>query len=195
MGLIARRVTIGFTPIVSFWIRPLCLTLQDVRRRSKRRQYWRWRAHDVPDNVVRLLLARVHGPNYGLVNGSVARCSMRGIHWIEPVTDRLPTSGHEKAHPTCQLLSNSRCVCESPEWPWGLDRSIIPDARDSNPRWATGARFCCRKLHYLASIAPCKRALEDCTMWSEYCNVPCVESYKGCYIWLQKIENQQLTIT
>jgi len=112
MGLIARRVTAGSTPIVSFWVRLLCLTLQDVRRRSKRRRYWRWRAHDVPDNVVRLLLARVHGLNYGLVNGSVARCSMRGIHWIEPVTDRLPTSGHEKAHPTCQLRSNSCYVCD-----------------------------------------------------------------------------------
>jgi len=174
MGLIARRVTAGSTPIVSFWVRLLCLTLQDVRRRSKRRRYWRWRAHDVSDNVVRLLLARVHGLNYGLVNGSVARCSMRGIHWIEPVTDRLPTSGHEKAHPTCQLRSNS---CYVRDHQSDLEDSIgrlsnDPQfVQDSYSRWAADARFCCRKLHYLTSIAlqvraefaPCEANMR-CTM-------------------------------
>lgn len=50
------------------------------------------------------------GFNYELVNGN-ARCSMRGIHWIEPVTGRLSTSSQEKVHPPYRLyIQNSRCA-------------------------------------------------------------------------------------
>lgn len=63
-----------------------------------------WEAHRVFDDVVRLLLAQVRDFNHGLVNGN-ARCFMRGIHRIEPVLDRLPTSGHEKVHPPCYPCS------------------------------------------------------------------------------------------
>jgi len=88
------------TPIVPFWLRSLCL------RRAKTEQ---------APTILTMKSARCSrqrrtitiGPSARpqlLVNGSVARCSMRGIHWIEPVTDRLPTSGHAKTHPTSAVF-------------------------------------------------------------------------------------------
>lgn len=83
--------------------RPFDVTLRDLRRRSTTTRLTLSARCTQRCRTV-ILLAQVHGSNYGLVNGN-ARCFMRGIHRIEPVTDRLPTSGHEKAHPPCHPSS------------------------------------------------------------------------------------------
>lgn len=72
--------------------------LRDVRRRSTATGLTLTTTHSVPDDVVRLLLVRAHGTDYGraLVNGN-ARRTMRGAHRIEPVAVRLSTSGCVKA--------------------------------------------------------------------------------------------------
>lgn len=50
---------------------------------------------------------------------------MRGTLWIEPVTGRLPTSGHEKAHPACHPYSEFPLRMRRVKVTLKLSRSII----------------------------------------------------------------------